>query len=452
MALAGTSVWQLRAFRHEQDRLDRLARASGALPYEPGLPEGLDREPDPWHARLELARTLFASASSATPVEPEEDSGIEARLRRLELARRLAASVAVKRPASWEAPMIQGAAAYLAWSLQRDRRLLTEPEEWETPLLRSIRVAPGRPEPARFLAAAYLELWPALSRGKKESARDLMARALSDRRTFEALIVPWLQTADSREQAFSAVPGEPWAWERLQQIEAAEADWDGFREARLRWYGALERSVRATLAEAEARLAGGDEVRAHLLFLSVLQTPPRRRFLPYVESSLAQCPPGPGGGSFGPALEAWLDWSLDLCAWKRCPLPDRMLERLAGLAGAPEARLAALAGSRPRLTDLRRTEWSSRDWTLGEPASHLEMVPAAAASGLAIEILELPDAGAGVEVRLDGETVAIFGARRGDVLAVRRPLRLGPAYLLEIEAASGGRLVPGSVRLLPASP
>lgn len=450
-------MWQLRSFRHEQERLVRLARASGVLAYEPGLPEGIAREPDPWHARLLLARELFASASSAAPVEPAEADGslasIGARLRRLELARRLAASVAVKRPSSWEAAMIQGSAAYLGWSMQRDRRLLTEPEEWEAPLLRSLQVAPGRPEPVRFLAAAYLELWPALSRGKRESARGLVARALADRRTFEALIEPWLRTADSRAQAFSAVPFEPWAWERLQQIESRDADWDGYRLARLHWYAALERSMRVNLAEAEARLAGGDTVRAHLLFLSVLQVPPRRRFLPYVESSLAQCPPGPGGGSFAPALEAWLDWSLDLCTRKGCPLPEAMMRRLAGLAGMPDVlakRGARGTDARPRLAALQRSEWSFREWTRREPALRLELVPAAAAPGFTIEILEAPDAGAAIEVRLDGEVAAIAGARRGDGLVVRRPLRPGTAHLVEIEAVSGGRLLPGAVRLLPA--
>jgi hypothetical protein len=533
LVLAAASVWQFRSFRHEQGRLDRLARASGALAYEPGLPEGLAREPDPWHARLLLARELFASASAVSPVEPEDaDQSMAVTLRRLELARRLAASVAVERPSSWEAAMIQGASAYLSWSIQRDRRLLTEPEEWETPLLRSLQVAPGRPEPARFLAAAYLELWPALSRGKKESAHGLMARALADRRTFEALIEPWLRTADSRDQAFSAIPFQPWAWERLQQIEGRDADWDGYRQARLHWYAALEHSMRANLAEAEARLQGGDQVRAHLLFLSVLQVPPRRRFLPYVESSLAQCPPGPGGGSFAPALQAWLDWSLDLCLWKGCPVPEPVLRRLAGLSGAlaptTAAEAAVLGGNlaegevferraeepwsapwgpygivraralakrrelteadraldnlhplwkqsapywmtrlalahaagdgigeaeaRRQLAGLRRNEWSFRDWTLREPAPRLELVPAAASPGISIEILELPDAGAAIEIRLDGEVAAISPARRSTVLVVRHPLKPGTAYLLEAEAVSGGRLVPGTVRLLPSSP
>lgn len=460
LTLAAVSVWQLRRFRHEQGRLDRLARASGVLVYEPGLPEALSREPDPWHARLLLARTLFASIADASAVEAEEPSpgapaapaAPAATLRRLELARRLAASVAAERPAAWEAPMIQGAATYVSWSLQRDRRLITEAAEWEAPLLRSLAVGPGRAEPARFLGAAYLELWPALSRGKKESARLLMARALADRGTFETLVQAWLKTADSRAQAFSAIPRQPWAWERLQQIAAAEADWDAYGEARLRWYDALERSARANLTEAEARLQGGDQVGAHLLFLSVLQVPPRRRFLPYVESSLSQCPPGPGGGSFTPYLQAWLDWSLDLCLWKRCPLPEPMLRRLAGLAGAPDPAGTREAGVRRRPAGPGRSEWSFRDWKTDGRTSRLEMVPATAAPGFTIEILGVPDAGAGIEVRLDGEVAAISGARRGGVLTVRRPVKPGAVCVLEVEPVSGGLLAPGAVRLLPGSP
>ncbi len=534
VGLAGTSVLQFQGYRRSQDRLGDLARSSGVLAHEPGLIDGISREPDRWHARLRLARTLFASgsaASAAAPVEAVELDGSSASmLRRLELAHRLAASVALERPSSWEAQMIQGASMYLSWSSQRDRRLLTEPEEWEAPLLRALKVAPGRPEPARFLSAAYLELWPVLGSGKKEEARVLLSRALTDRRTFEALVEPWLRTADSRGQAYSAIPPEPWAWERLQQIEARDSDWEGYRAARVRWYQTLTTAMRANLAEAEARLRGGDESRAHLLFLHVMQVPPRQRFLAQTESALAQCPAGPGGGSFGPSLQAWLDWSLDLCLWKGCPLPQPMLRRLAGLAGTiddPTAAWAAVlsgdlpaaevlvrrasqpwsapwgpygiarartltqqrkfdeatraldgvhpswkrtspywlarlvlararadvgleAEARGQLEALKRSAWSYQDWAMRKPAPRLEMVPAGPAGGLTIEILEAPDLGTGVEVRLNGEVAAITGARRGDVLRILQPLQSVP-YLLEIEAVSGGVLVPGTVRLLAAA-
>lgn len=435
IGLAAVSVAQLLSYRAGQRSLEELARETGVLAQDPGLLEAIAREPDPWRARLRLARTLFASASAEPQPEPD------VLLRRLEAARGLASSISVQRPASWEAAMIRGASTYLEWSRRRDRRLLSHPEEWEGPLLRSLELAPGRPEPARFLAAAYLELWPVLSRGKQESARKLLAGALADRATFEALIEPWVRTAGSYEAAFSAMPAAPWAWERLQQIAAEDADWAGYAAARQRWYAALEAQMRRDLAEAEARLRGGDTDRARLLFLSLLQAPPRRRFLPLVESALAQAPPGAASPSLGPAFQTWLDWSLDLCRARRCPMPQPVMSRLAGLAGAPAEARAGQTLAQPR-----RSEWSYSDWKLMERWASLELSTDAAA-GLTIEVIGAPDAGAGAEVRLDGEVVAISGARSGDVLTVRRPFDAG-AHLLEIEAVSGGRLVPGEVRLL----
>lgn len=530
LALAALSVSQIRAHREDQRQLAELARRSGVLAHDPGLLESLSREPDPWRARLRLARALLASATD--PALSGAD-GLDATLRRLEAARSLASRVAAERPASWEAAMVQGGAAYVSWSLQRDRRLLTQPEEWEAPLLRSLELAPGRPEPARFLAAAYVELWPALSRGKQATARALLARSLGHRPTFEALIELWLRTArasgTTRAEAFSVLPGEPWAWERMQQIAARDADWPAWVEARRRWYAAQEARLRRDLAEAEARLRGGDEVRAREILLGVMQVPPRHRFLGAVESALAQCPPGPAG-SAAPAVRAWLDWSLDLCSWRSCPLPEPMLRRLAGLAGEVEppaaARAALAAGdlaegelyerraestfSEPwgpyliaraavltrrleldgadraldtvhpawrggslywqarlalaraagdnvheaealrRLEELKRSEWTYRDWMLEGPAPRLEIAPAGPAPGFTVEVIGVPDAGAGVEVRLDGEVIALEGVRRGQVLTLRKPLDPRP-HLLEIEAVSGGHLVPGAVRLLPGS-
>ncbi|MEA2561571.1 MAG: hypothetical protein QOH06_3075 [Acidobacteriota bacterium] len=435
--LAAASIAQIFSYRAGQRSLEELARETGALVQDPGLLEAISREPDLWRARLRLARTLLSSATAEPQPEPA------AVLRRLEVARGLASAVSLERPASWEAAMTRGASTYLEWSRRRDRRLLSHPEEWEGPLLRSLELAPGRPEPARFLTAAYLELWPALSRGKKESARRLLAGALSDHATFEALIRPWVRTAGSYEAAFSAMPAVPWAWERLQQLAAEDGDWPGYSAARHRWYAALQTQMRRDLAEAEARLAGGDTGRAQLMFLSLLQAPPRRRFIPQVESALAQAPPGPASPSLAPAFQSWLDWSLDLCRWRRCPMTQPVLSRLASLAGATHAGNTTREAEPARL---RQREWSYRDWKLLERWARLELSTEGAA-GLTIEIVGAPDAGAGAEVRLDGEVVAISGVRQGDVLTVRHPFDAG-AHLLEIEAVSAGRLVPGAVRLL----
>lgn len=523
--LAAVSISQYVSFRAEQRRTQALARQTGALASDSGLVERLSREPDPWRARLRLARSLFASAAAASASDPNTAFS------RLAAARELAAQVAAERPASWEAAMTQGAATYLAWSLQRDRRLLSQPEEWEAPLLRSRQLAPGRPEPVRFLATAYLELWPALSEGKRDAARVLVTESLRQRATFEALIEVWLRTAGSRREAFAAIPAVPWAWDRLQQIEARDADWAAYTEARRRWYAVLRMQARRDLEEAQARARGGDLGSARLLFLRLLQLPPRRQFVAAVESALAQCPPGAGTGSVAPSIRAWLDWSLDLCLLRSCPMPQPALERLAGLAGELEPPLAARAAlaagdlaaseiyerraketwtepwgpyllaraealthrreldeaersldtvhpslkrsapywqarlglARARgngvgeaeamrnLAQLRRSDWSPRDWISRGSTLRLELLPERQAKGLAIEILGLPDLGAGIEVRLDGEVVLIAGARRGDVLVVRHAFDAG-AHLLEIEAVSGGRITPGRVRLAAPDP
>lgn len=439
IGLAAVSIAQVVSYRMGRRSLEELARETGVLAQDPGLLDGLAREPDPWRARLRVARTLLASATA----EPRPEPAVL--LRRLEAARGLASGVSLERPASWEAAMVRGASTYLEWSLRRDRRLLYQPEEWEGPLLRSLELAPGRPEPARFLAAAYLELWPALSRGKQESARRLLARALGDHATFAALIGPWVRTAGGYEKAFSAMPAAPWAWERLQQLAAEDADWSGYSAARQRWYAALKAQMRRDLTEAETRLAGGDTERAQLTFLSLLQAPPRRRFLPEIESALAQAPPGTPSPSLAPAFRSWLDWSLDLCRWRQCPMPEPMMQRLANLARASGDEMEA-ARARPPAGP-RRSEWSGRDWVLSGRMARLEMLPAGSGAGFTIEVIAVPDAGIGAEVRLDGEVVAISGARRGDVLTVRHAFDDG-AHLLEIEAVSGGLVAPGALRLL----
>lgn len=523
--LAATSILQFVSFRAEQRHLQDLARETGAAASDPSLLDRLTREPDPWRAKLRLARSLFGSAATLSSTSPD------GAIRRLEVARELSAQVAAERPASWEAALTQGAATHLAWSLGRDRRLLSEPEEWETPLLRSLQLAPGRPEPARVLAAAYLELWPALSDNKHAMTRALLTESLSHRATFEELIEVWLRTAASRREAFDTIPALPWAWGRLQEIEARDGDWPAYAEARRRWYAVLQSQARRDLREAEARMRGGDLEHARVLFLNLLQLPTRRRFVPLVETALIECPPVAGTGSVAPSVRAWLDWSLDLCLWRGCPLPEPALKRLVGLAGQLEPPLAAraalasgdLAGSelyerraretwtepwgpyllaraaaltnrlelaeaersldtvhpslrrtapywqarlglaraqgdqlaeaeaRRSLERLRSTQWPALEWVLGDSPPRLEIVPAHPANGLAIEILETPDAGAGTEVRLDGEVVLISGAMRGDVLSVRHAFDAGP-HILEVEAVSGGRVVPGAVRLDPELP
>ncbi len=345
IGLAGISFEQYRSYAADRAGLVEQAREAGLLARDPRILQQIEREPDPAWARLRLARALLAASVADSPL-PTAGAAVDS-LPRLELARDLAAEVAATRPASWEAPLVQGAATYLSWSLRRDPRLLSDHEEWEEPLRRSLQLAPGRPEPARVLAASYLELWPALGRGKRDETRSLLRRALAHRPTLVALLVPWLERAESYEEAFSVIPQEPWAWDLLLGFYSEQADWEGYQRARGAWHRSLEGNLRRNLAEAEARLRGGDEAGAQPLLLGILAAPPRRRYAPFVESALALCTPEACAGAAADSLRAWLTWNLDLCLWRECPLPPLAARRLAELAGPldpPLSARAALAG------------------------------------------------------------------------------------------------------------
>lgn len=525
IGLAGVSFEQYRSFAAERAGLVGLAREAGLPARDPRILQQIEREPDPAWARLRLARALLA-ASVDDAALPTAGASTDS-LPRLDLARRLAAEVAATRPASWEAPLVQGAATYLGWSLQRDPRLLSDHADWEEPLRRALELAPGRPEPARFLAASYLELWPALSRGKRDETRALLRRAMAHRPTLVALLIPWLERAQSYEEAFSVLPPEPWAWDQLLAIFSDRADWEGYGRARAGWHRAREAALRRDLAEAEARLRGGDEAGAQPLLLGILAAPPRGRYAPFVEAALALCTPETCSGAAADSARAWLIWNLDLCLSRECPMPSVSVRQLAGLSGSldpPLAARAALAGGERAHAELlerraddprseawapywiakarllianreldaaeraletvspsargavywqtallrarragdrraqaeaeqalearRSVQWGGSEWKrLGsrDQAFFLELLPASAAGGLAVE-LHGPDRGAVAEVILDGELVAVARMTPSADVRIERAVDAGP-HRLEVAVISGGVMAPGRVRL-----
>ena len=99
-------------------------------------------------------------------------------------------------------------------------------------------MAPAKREPTRFLAAAYLEIWPALSAPKRETTRELVAQMFRDPEDLRLLLVHWLSAVDRRE-AFSIIPPDPEAWEQVQRFYADRGDWQAFSEARRSWDRAL---------------------------------------------------------------------------------------------------------------------------------------------------------------------------------------------------------------------
>jgi hypothetical protein len=334
------------------------------------VPRELEHEPDAGRvvlraARAALAAELDPARRSDLPAAEEARQHADAAARMAETAR-LAAEVLADRPAAWEAAMVMGTATYRSWSLARDTHLFTAAARWEDPLSTAMSLAPGRQDSSRLLAGIYLELWPQLSAAKRERERRLLAGVFSDPPSAAGLIAPWLATAGSRAEAFSVMPPVPAVWERLEQIYAQEADWQGYCAARERWDLALYKQLAARLAEAEARSA---EPEARELFLEVAtEARPGRRYLDLLTRALEGCPPGSVGRQTAQRLNRQLVWTLERCRLERCPLTAQARRRLAGLSRDLDPRIDAMAalvnGDLPRAEVLERTyatSWSD-DW------------------------------------------------------------------------------------------
>jgi hypothetical protein len=310
--------------------------------------------------RAALAREIYAM-QHASPDRRESAT------RLAETARR-AAAVLARRPASWEAAMVLGAATYMSGSQARDARLFTEHEQWEAPLQAAIELAPAKREPARFLTGAYVEIWPALTPPKREIARRLLAGQLLDPQDAMLLLGPWLDAAGDRQTALAALPPEPRVWEQVQALLGARGDWEGFSAARQRWNQVLHDRLQSDLAAAEAHMAEGDFATARNLYLSVLQgAPPDLAYRELMEEALTRCPPGPVAHDVAVRLSLQLDWAVERCLLAECALRPEALKRLARLAGdqqaGPEEAMALLlAGDLPGAAALeRRAEngWNS---------------------------------------------------------------------------------------------
>jgi hypothetical protein len=365
IGLALVPVLRQRALVARQDQMASWLRQAGIV-----APRELEYEPDPGRVELRAARAALAveldSARHADLPPAEEARQRDEGAARMTATARLAAGVLGERPAAWEAAMVLGAATYLSWSLAHDTQLFTAAARWEDPLETASALAPGRTDAARLLAGAYLQLWPHLSARKQERERALLARVFADPAAFGNLIGPWLATAPSREEAFSVIPADPRAWERLQQVYAQQSDWDGFCLARERWDLALQAHLEALLAAAEDPRAGGG-ARALLLQVAT-EARPGQRFTGLLTRALESCPPGSVDRSTAERLSKHLTWSLERCRLDGCPLTPRALSRLAGFCRDLDPRIDAMAalvtGDPQRAAVLEHTyatDWSD-DW------------------------------------------------------------------------------------------
>ena len=308
----------------------------------------LSREPDPEGVHLRAARAVLAAE-----LDPARYQGIPAAqtaqaaretVERMAVTARTAREVLARRPASWEAALVAGAATYLGWSQARDPRLFTAYRQWEAPLETALRLAPAKREPARFLAAAYLEIWPALSPRKRGIARGLLTEVFREPEDLGRLLDPWLDTAADRREAFAVLPDDPATWERVEQAYAARSDLPGFAAARRRREASLLVKLRRDLLAADRLRDDGRVDEARALYLSVAEgARPEARYLDLLAKALQRCPPGPVNSATAGRLAPHLARALDRCLYASCELPPAALKRLVHFVHDPAPSQLALA-------------------------------------------------------------------------------------------------------------
>lgn len=350
LALAFGTLSEHRALKAaREDAFSWLARAGVTLDAV-----ALGREPDPERVRLRAARAVLAAELNPARHEglPPERAARET-AERMEEAARVGREVLARRPANWEAALVQGAATYLGRSQAQDPRLFTAYREWEAPLEASLRLAPARREPVRFLAAAYLESWPALSPRKRQIAQNLLTEVMRDRENLDRLIDLWLDTAASRREAFSVLPEDPAVWERVAAAYARRHDLQGYAAARGRQEEALLATLRRDLLAADQLRSEGRIEEARGLYLSVaVRARPEARYLDLIERALERCPPGPVDRQTAERLAPHLARALDRCLLAGCEIQPAALKRLSRFvpeSSPPQAALASLfAGDLPR--------------------------------------------------------------------------------------------------------
>jgi hypothetical protein len=317
------------------DRAALIAQASElgiARADSPSTFARLDRESSAARRRIVLARRLIdlelargrAGASTGRELE------------RLEAARRLAREALAREPASWEGAMLDGAATAMLRLRRRDTRLFSAAADWERPLLAATGRFPAGAEPRRFLAAAYLEVWPALAPARRPAVERLLREAFEDDRFFDLLLGRWLEIAGSFERAIPLLPDRPRVWRTLGEAALRRGDFASFRLFRDREREALARDFEAAIERRAKRSADPAAPVSALEELSsiVVEAPLDGAFAPLVDRALGLRPAGPASHSLAEASRRWIEWSLPLCLLRTCPLGPAAIARLASLAGA----------------------------------------------------------------------------------------------------------------------
>lgn len=317
------------------------------------------REGDPSEARTVAARLLVER-------EVQRPGTASAGLA---LARDLAREALERQPANAEASWILGATISMIRARERDTRLFSLSKEWESPIRRSIALAPNARDPRRMLVGAYLDVWPALSSARRAEATGLLREAFEDRLTFQRLIGPWFEIAGSLPAAATLVPDRSWAWSPFVERAARQRDWPAFVDFDGRQRRAERQEIEAAIAEADADSAAGDSYAARTGFdQALVRLQPDGAVVPALERLLARRPAGPAADKAAQAAVAWLGWAEPLELLGRESLSGEALARLSSLAGGrlplDRAALVALAAgdlSRAELLERRSDSlWSER--------------------------------------------------------------------------------------------
>ncbi len=371
VVLAALAVVHHRGWLAAQDGLAAQARALGLDGAELAeLTVRLRREGDPTAARVVLAARLFDL--EITSREPGSPASAE----RLLATRELAREALRAEPASWQAAMLLGAAVSLERSRNRDPRLYSLAKDWERPLIVAGELAPAELQPRRLLAAAYLEVWPALTPEKRQKVEILLREAFLDPHTFERLFAPWVEIAGALDKAALLLPDRPLTWKRLAATAFERKSWAEYAALTARHRASLRARLEVDLAVASARqdedarsgLAALQQARRD--FSAILAAAPvDAEFAPLVEQALGRLPPGPAQESQVRAADEWLRWAQPLCLVRQCPFASGAMSRLASLAGSTlagsEAAFAALAAldlPRADLLERRSEELWSEPW------------------------------------------------------------------------------------------
>jgi len=349
VALAGMSATEYRTWRLASElALAELGEARLQADTQQLFNE-VARERDRIRIRLRVARALLAEELdarllAATP--PEDRESVRARgLKRLDTAARIASRTLEKRPSSWQAAMILGAASHLRLLRSRDARLATQEESWLMPLALSRRIAPNHAEPTRFLAAAQLGSWSRLSPDLRFQTVEILAAAFEDADSFETLIEPWLVAAPTLEDALEIIPPHPRPWDRVRRIYAQRRDWERFVTAHGHYSSTLSKDLERRLDKAESDLKRGHKRAASAQLKNVARNLPVElsslKILDRLLDLIGRTPQGlhPRGDYFS----RWLDWYVDQCMLAACPEPMTVVSRLASASDGLQFHQTAVA-------------------------------------------------------------------------------------------------------------